>query len=500
VRLFMRIMLINSPNEVGDNHKNANYALFPHIGIVQLATRIKFEFSNKVHIKVLDGGISSSKIILDEIKLFRPDLVGISVLTPTYSEGLKIAKAAKSCGAKVVLGDDHAIFFPVDILKHRSYVDFIITNDVAEQPLVELVSALYYEKPLKNVCSLAYRKDGVVCINPRKKYFLSKENTIPDLSLIENTIDLYSKKYYEAHGHLYSDEIRTITMNNARGCENGNIRCSYCSIADLSVNTGLPERHWNIVRQYHERYKINLFFEVYDSFTASPKYINALLETMPNDLKIKIDNGDVEFMIYARTLGLLKKDNVNKVRKMGVRRVNIGLDAGSKEMLEAQRKNKTTDETNLLALKLLKQADMSVHGSFILGAPGETVEYVESTMQHIDECIANVKFSSVEVSKLFPLPNSPIWDMMINYKHPQFYRNKAEVIQALLKLDISISDNKWNELAEKYRGKDLFKSTELMPDWYKNFTHVEEDYISDKIIQLDKKILSHNIQVGNNVG
>ena len=249
-----------------------------------------------------------------------------------------------------------------------------------------------------------------------------------------------------------------------------------------------------------DKYNINLFFEVYDSFTASPRYSNSLLETMPGDIKTKIDNGDIEFMIYARALGLIKKDNVNKFRKIGVRRVNIGLDSGDKQMLAAQRKNKTTDETNLAALKLLNQANMSVHGSFMLGAPGETIESVENTIKHINECMDNVEFSSVEVSRLFPLPNSPIWDMMVNNHKPQFYNNTDEIKQNLLKLDIMISDNKLNELAEKYQGRDLLNSNELMPDWYENFTHVEESYVLDKIHQLDTEISSRNVQTGNNIG
>jgi radical SAM superfamily enzyme YgiQ (UPF0313 family) len=467
---------------------------------VQLATRLKQFFSNRITIKIIDGGITGLDDIYSSIETFKPDLLGVSVLTPTYGEGLKIAKKAKTLGARVVLGDDHATFFPKEILSNRPYVDFVIANDVGEQPFLELVKALYYEKPLSQVSSLAYRANDGVRVNPAKKYLLSVRNTIPDLSLIEDSIDTYSSKYFEAHGHLHGKRIRSITMNNARGCENGRVRCSYCSIADLSINTGSPFKHWEIVRRYHEDYGINLFFEVYDSFTASPKYTQALLETMPRDLKIKIEQGDIEFMIYARALGLLKKNNVKKFQQLGIRRVNIGLDSGDNTMLEAQRKNKTSNETNLSALKLLKQANMSVHASFMLGAPGETSESVENTMNHIDDCMESVDFSSIEVSRLFPLPNSPIWDILVQHEKPQFYKSPQAIREDLKKLSITPNEKAWKQLSEKYYGRDLFTAAELMPDWYQHFMHVEEAYVLEAIAKLDKKIASKHIQTGNNIG
>jgi radical SAM superfamily enzyme YgiQ (UPF0313 family) len=221
---------------------------------------------------------------------------------------------------------------------------------------------------------------------------------------------------------------------------------------------------------------------------------------MPRDLKIKIEQGDIEFMIYARALGLLKKNNVKKFQQLGIRRVNIGLDSGDNTMLEAQRKNKTSNETNLSALKLLKQANMSVHASFMLGAPGETSESVENTMNHIDDCMESVDFSSIEVSRLFPLPNSPIWDILVQHEKPQFYKSPQAIREDLKKLSITPNEKAWKQLSEKYYGRDLFTAAELMPDWYQHFMHVEEAYVLEAIAKLDKKIASKHIQTGNNIG
>lgn len=495
----MNILLINSPNEVDNSLENANYSLFPHIGIVQLATRLEEDFGNLINVEVIDGGIKRLSEIKQKIVSFEPLLVGISVLTPTYGEGLKIASFAKENDAIVVLGNDHAIFFPKEILTNRPSIDYIITNDIAEQPFSDLVSCIMHETSVQEVDSLAYRHDGDVLINPVKQYSLKDSNTIPDLNFIKNDLDKYSKKYYSQHGHLHGKEVNVITINNARGCEN-KLRCSYCSIADLRITTGNPIKFWETVIHYHDMYNINLFFEVYDSFTASPRYIKSLLESMPTYVKRKIENGSIEFMIYARTLGLLAKDNVNKFKELGVRRVNIGLDSGDADILEAQRKNKTTDKTNIEALKLLSEADMSVHGSFMLGAAGETVSTVKKTTDHIKGVMELVEFSSIEVSRLYPLPNSPIWDILVDYFNPQFYKNSGEIDGVLAKLNLFVPVEKHIELSRKYQGSDLFNKQELMNDWYQNFTHIDEDFAVSEIQKLDDFIEMKNIQTGKNVG
>lgn len=499
----MKIMLINSPTNKDGLQPNANYSLFPHIGIVKLATRLLLDnnLKNLIDIKIVDGGIVDLDKIFKQLESFAPDLVGISVLTPTYMHGLGIARLAKELGAKVVVGNDHAIFFAKEILKNRPYIDFVISNDVGEEPFYELVRALLNNESLEKVSSLVYRQNEVIKSNHSKKYFLNTQNIIPDLALIKQDLEIYKNNYSKIHGYLHDNKgINIVTINNARGCENKAVRCSYCSIADLNINLGNPNIFWETIRLYHNKFGINLFFEVYDSFTASPLYIKQLLAAMPQDMKIKIENGDIEFMVYARSSGIIRNNIADSFVKLGVRRVNIGLDSGDPTMLEAQRKNKTTNETNILALQLLNAKNITVHGSYILGAPGETQQSVECTMKHIKEAISCVQFSSLEVSRLFPLPNSPIWDIMVNFKHPSFFKDQVDVINFMQRLNIMTSKKKWDEISCKYVGQDLFYKDELMSDWYENFTHVDQEYIVEQLNSIDNYITSKKIQTGKNVG
>ncbi|CAL9349066.1 hypothetical protein SUDANB120_00422 [Streptomyces sp. enrichment culture] len=497
--MTLKLLLANAPNPTA-NRNASNYACYPHIGIVQLATATRDALGDRVEIRVVDGGISNTAAVQRAVRDFAPDLVGISALTPTYSEALDIASTAKAGGAQVVLGDDHAIFFPEMILRNRPQIDYVIANDGGEIPFVQLVRALAEGRSVGEVSSLAYRDGGRIRRNPSPKYALSLRNTIPDLSFIDDVLDVYADNYRAQFGHLHGHKVRPVTVNNARGCENGHKRCTYCSIADLTVNTGDPRGFWKTVDQYHREHGINLFFEVYDSFTASPRYVDALIDATPPHLKRLIDGGELQVMVYARALGLTKRNNVDKLRRLGVVRANIGLDAADPEMLEAQRKNKTTGETNLEAIRMLNKAGISVHASYIAGAPGERPETLDRTISGIRQMLGEVELSSVEFSRFIPLPNSPAWDLLVDYERPNFFKSSGDIDAYLAGLGISFTTAERAEMQDRFGDRDLLDIDELGAYWANNFTHISEDHALQRIAEVDEMVSAHNVRTGNNVG
>lgn len=493
------ILLVNAPNEI-DNRNASNYACYPHIGIVQLATAVRDRFGSQVDVRVIDGGISNTSSVQESVARAAPDVLGISALTPTYGEALKIAETGKRVGAAVVLGDDHAGFFPGLILRARASVDYVVANDMGETPFVEFVASLLGDRPVEDVSSLVYRDRGGIRTNPAPKYRLAEHNTIPDLAFIEDTLPTYTANYRELFGHLHGHAVTPITVNNARGCENGNRRCTYCSIADLVVNTGTPREFWQTVERYHSDFGVNLFFEVYDSFTASPRYVDALIAEMPPRARRLLEAGEIELMVYARALGLTKRDNVEKCRRLGVSRVNIGLDAADPEMLEAQRKNKTTDQTNLEAIRLLNRAEISVHASYIAGAPGETAGSLERTIVGIRQMLGEVEFASVEFSRFIPLPNSPAWDILTDPEQPAFFKDRGEIDRYLHDLGLDVPRATRRELAARYAQQDLLDINELAEVWLEHFTHIDGDHALEQIAKVDDVVTQHHVRTGNNVG
>jgi hypothetical protein len=82
--MTLKVLLANAPNPTAKRNAS-NYACYPHIGIVQLATATREALGDRVDIRVVVGGISNTETVRQAVRSFAPDVVGISALTPTYS-------------------------------------------------------------------------------------------------------------------------------------------------------------------------------------------------------------------------------------------------------------------------------------------------------------------------------------------------------------------------------------------------------------------------------
>lgn len=493
-------MLVNAPNASGI-HDAANTASFPHMGIVSIGTQVQKKYPN-LDVRTVDGGIRNAQTILSEIDSYKPDVVGIAVLTPTYSEGLRIAQYAKETyGSIIVLGDDHANFFPSLILDNQPSIDYIVQNDVGEIPFTALIGALREGNNISTVPSLVYRVDGKIVHNQNRRYTLKEvladETDIPNLDLLGTDLEKFAENYRKKFGRFHKNKATPITINNVRGCGNGKHRCTYCSIYDLSLNAGNPRQFWETVSKYRER-GINFFFEVADSFGTFGKYIDQLVETMPFDPK----SDGVELMVYARAQEIAYQPKLlEQFRKLNITRVNMGLDTGDPSMLVSQRKGNKRGkelETNTKAVKLLHDAGITIHASFIAGALGETGETLKNTVQYINNLMGWNGFSSIEFSRHIPLPNSPTWDLLLTKQNSEFYGVGVE--EELKRYGIDIPENIKKELREKYGQIDMLDLRELAEDWITHFTHLKNEKVEQIIQETDRKIEAHNINIGANVG
>ena len=395
-----KVLLVNAPNPINGN-TSGNYAVFPAMGVVNLGSRIKNDYP-PIDVRVIDGGSKTIEDIKRSIDEYQPSLVALSVLTPTYKEGLELAKYAKEKqNSKTVLGNDHASFFPELILRNRSYIDYLVEAEFGEDPLSHIIGLetgnshipilqAQGQEGQENVYSR--EKNGEIRKTSFKRAKLTDviktSKDIPDLSLISEQLSGYAIAYNEHYGAYHNTPRIPSVINNVRGCGNGEYRCTYCSIYDLGLNSGNPKIFWETVKKHNEEYGINFFFEVCDSFLTFQKYINQLIETKPFDPKER----DIEFEIYARANDVVNvPDSIKWLKELNITRVNLGLDSGDDNMLNLLRKrNKdkkgvfSPAQINYESVKRLAGAGITVHASFPLGSLGETQDSLEKTVQFID--------------------------------------------------------------------------------------------------------------------
>lgn len=106
---MMKVLLYNPPMPYsGKSHKQTP------LGLCYLSSAIK----DKVKCVVFDGNVQEgfSKYVTD----FKPDIIGISILTATFNSSVRVAKKLKKIVPKCLLiaGGIHPSVFPEETLNH----------------------------------------------------------------------------------------------------------------------------------------------------------------------------------------------------------------------------------------------------------------------------------------------------------------------------------------------------------------------------------------------
>ncbi|MBU2615146.1 MAG: B12-binding domain-containing radical SAM protein [Elusimicrobia bacterium] len=160
-----------------------------------------------------------------EIKEFKPDSVGISVLTAQFTKAKEIVKAIKKLDTKIitVMGGPHISALPEYTLKTVSEVDFVFAGE-GEISFPEFIKLHNSGGDFSKVSGLGYRKNGQI--------FNNKAEIIKDISLLDFPWKLLNPLNYNK-GELqgYTAKRRpVVTVVSSRGCP---YRCTYC--AQMSV-------------------------------------------------------------------------------------------------------------------------------------------------------------------------------------------------------------------------------------------------------------------------
>jgi anaerobic magnesium-protoporphyrin IX monomethyl ester cyclase len=173
---------------------------------------------------------------------------------------------------------------------------------------------------------------------------------------------------------------RQIDYSSSRGCP---YRCTFCAdpIIYKSKWTGLkPERILRELLDLHHRYEMEEVFFLDDDLFASLKRIQALADTF-------IQAGSPfgwKGTARADELCRLPVTFFHRLRESGCRRINIGAESGSQQILDRIKKEYRAEEI-VTAGRRAADAGIGVTYSFIAGFPGETDEDFQRTVEMIKE-------------------------------------------------------------------------------------------------------------------
>lgn len=347
-----------------------SHVVHPPLGLGYLASFLEKE-GHKV--SLFDGTVRNASMtdFLTAIDDFKPDLVGISVLTRGHHRTKEMVKAIKGRFEKIpiVIGGTQVTAAPREVLTDLG-ADFAVIGE-GEITLSELVNVLDNGKnSFAKIDGLAYKaqEDRIIINKPRE--------LIADLDALPFPAwHLMPPKNYRIVPILEPARGFPIApVLTSRGCP---YDCSFCAsnitwlrrLRLRSIENVLAE-----IKMLKEKFGVKEIHFCDDNFTMNIKRAQEMCDAFIGEkinLPWQCPNG---VRIDKLTLPLLRK-----MKKSGCYAVGLGIESGNQEILK--RTNKQLDLKIIpRVLKNLKKVGIESYGFFILGLPGESKKTIRDTI------------------------------------------------------------------------------------------------------------------------
>ena len=317
----------------------------------------------------------------------RPDLVGLTSLTPSISDAGRLARRCRELApqAKTIVGGFHATMEPEQTLRDHPF-DYLCVGE-GEQTLAELCARLEAGQPAEGLAGLAWRDgDGIAFGPPRER--------VTDLDALPMPHDFYDLEHYLAAGSFtYQYGYRCASIISSRGCP---FRCRFCSLPGKYVAQSAP-RLADEVAEVLRRGADGVFFRD-STFTIQRRWVLEFCrEVGARGLRFR-------WIANARP-DRVDPELLGAMRRAGCFALCYGVETGQDHVLEYYGKDHTVEDTRR-AVAATQAAGIRVIAYFMLGAPIETRADIEASCQ-----LARELHAERTIWKIFaPLPGCAIYD------------------------------------------------------------------------------------------
>lgn len=392
-----KIALINIAKNKLDN-------LEPPLGILSIAS---YALHSKIIIRknlvILDTAIREP---LDFLRCFKPDLVGISAMTPVYLDAEKIGRQIKKSlsNIPIIIGGFHISSFPEQL----EYPFDIGVIGEGEETFFELVRLFKREgnfngNNLRKIKGSVFRKEDMKIELTGDRVPITPLDKIPplDWSLLPET-------YFRLELNKVNGKWRTlkqISIFSARGCP---YRCVFCSRRSVfsQVRYFSVKRTVDEIEKLVKNYAIEAIHFHDDTFTLSKERVRELIkELRARNLLEKI----VFPKIFARA-DTIDREFIRLLKEMNVVSIIYGFESGSNRVLKYLKNDTVTVADNKKAAALTDEYDIGIIGGFMLGSPNETKGEMKKTIDLMSWMSRKENVVKLHTTRTAPFPGTKLWE------------------------------------------------------------------------------------------
>ena len=314
------------------------------------------------------------------------DLVVIYTSTPSFASDSRTAVRIKAQQPDCLIGfvGPHVSVLPEESLRSASAVDFVVRREF-EYPIQKIAQG----QNLSEVNGVSWRSGKEIIHN-------TDADLVADLDKLPFVVDVYKRDLCIENYYIGYLKHPYVSIYSGRGCP---ARCTYCLWPQtISGNTyrvrsvESVSQEMALAKDYFPQTKE--FFIDDDTFTANPQRAQDIARIL---YKLGITWS-------TTTRANISYDTLKVLKESGLRLLMVGYESGSDQILRNVRKGVTTDMARQFT-KDCKSLGIELHGTFMLGLPGETKETIEQTIRYANE----LDPETMQVSIAAPYPGTELY-------------------------------------------------------------------------------------------
>lgn len=320
------------------------------------------------------------------------DLVIIHTSTPSFPTDAKFAELLKARKADVMIGMVGAkvAVDPNGSLLASPAIDWVVREefdytcrDVAEG------------RPLAKILGLSYRNtDGVVTHNAPRP-MIENMDELPFVAPVYRR-DLNIQNYFIGYlRHPY------VSLYTGRGCRS---KCTFClwpqTVGGHNYRVRSPENVIEEIRwiQQHMPEVQEIMFDD-----------DTLTDLRPRVEEIARGLGKLGVTWSCNAKANVPYETLKIMKDNGLRLLLVGYESGDDQILINIKKGVRTDIARRFT-EDCRKLDITIHGTFILGLPGETQETIKQTIQFAKD----INPHTIQVSLAAPYPGTSLYQEAVD--------------------------------------------------------------------------------------